>query len=348
MSAVAATYVGLSGVAMVGLFGGTRRGHAFLVAAAVVLLLLISTLPLATAAASGRSNSTVRSPMSGQVFRTESATVRPNSSAGSHKDSKQSAHSLFSRAASSRAAGSVVPASTSPIAWKIADSVAAEAFTGVACPSASDCYATGGDSTGVGFVTATTDGGSTWSPQSVPSRFGDVRKVTCPSISDCFGIGGGVINTTNNGGTWTSQTVPPGSVLFSDIACSSPSDCVAVGNNGTNGTTISTTDGGNTWTSGTVPTTVFALNGVACPSALDCLAVGYSNSSGFGSTQVAIASTDGGKTWTNQTVPPFGSGEFLSVTCPSTLDCFAVGNSSNTSGQADIIFATTDGGANMG
>jgi hypothetical protein len=75
-------------------------------------------------------------------------------------------------------------------------------------------------------------------------------------------------------------------------------------------------------------------NGVACPSSTDCEAVGdYYNSS---SVQVTLAEGWNGTTWALQTIPnPSGATDSSldGVACPSSTDCEAVGDYTNSSGM---------------
>jgi photosystem II stability/assembly factor-like uncharacterized protein len=154
----------------------------------------------------------------------------------------------------------------------------------------------------------TSDGGTTWTKQSVPPNVSFLSAVACPTVKTCVAVGsksvhgghkqvGVVIRTHNGGATWTIQRIPPGLNDLSGISCPSVSDCEAVGDGDL--TALGTTDGGAAWTPQGVPSSVESLAGVACPSVSDCEAVGLTGS-GDGA---AVGTTDGGATWTLQRLP---------------------------------------------
>jgi hypothetical protein len=103
-----------------------------------------------------------------------------------------------------------------------------------------DCVAVGGDETapGTGVAVATTDGGVTWTAQTVPSGIFTLDGVSCASTSDCVAVGddssesiGVIVATTDAGTTWTSQTTPSGVANLNGASCGSTSVCEAVGLN---------------------------------------------------------------------------------------------------------------------
>jgi photosystem II stability/assembly factor-like uncharacterized protein len=70
--------------------------------------------------------------------------------------------------------------------------------TDIACPTVSTCemvaflgpstnYPTGG----TGEILRSTDSGTTWSTQSVPSVTGDLDGIACPSATTCYAVGEG-------------------------------------------------------------------------------------------------------------------------------------------------------------
>ena len=59
---------------------------------------------------------------------------------------------------------------------------------GIACPSASVCYADAPAPTS-SAVLATIDGGETWTSESLPSDSGSLTTIACPSVSECFAAG---------------------------------------------------------------------------------------------------------------------------------------------------------------
>ena len=130
-----------------------------------------------------------------------------------------------------------------------------------------------------GAIIATTDGGSTWVGQTVPSEAGlSLETVSCPSTSECLAVGfpNVVIATTDRGSTWVGQTVPSGVDSLAGISCGSTSSCAAVGRYAI----IATTNGGTTWMKQRVPKGIPNLAAVSCPSPSSCTAVGENPQSG--------------------------------------------------------------------
>ena len=100
-------------------------------------------------------------------------------------------------------------------------------------PSTTVCYA-GTDISADGWVIIkTTDGGSTWDIQTLPSdiQFDDVA---CPSTTTCYAVGssaddnGSIVATTDGGTTWTDQTPSSGNGTFFNVACPSATECFAL------------------------------------------------------------------------------------------------------------------------
>lgn len=230
--------------------------------------------------------------------------------------------------------GSVAGASVRGAARTIPPSptTSQEVPAAVSCASASDCIAVGGDN--IGYIMGTTDGGNSWTNQTVPTGTEGLDNISCASVSVCVVVGFKNVLTTSDGGTtWNDGGTIPGPTSILGLSCASVSDCMAVGYqiSGDSGqyAALATTDGGATWTPSAVPATADGLSGVSCATTLDCIAVG----NGDGST-VILATTDGGTTWTNQATSYNEGGTVVS--CPSSLDCVIGGN--------DSVFTTADGG----
>jgi photosystem II stability/assembly factor-like uncharacterized protein len=157
----------------------------------------------------------------------------------------------------------------------------------VSCPTSTDCWAVGfgdsispppvgpsGSSYELALVVATTDGGRTWSAQTLPSSYssGDdgeifsgidyLDGVSCPTSTDCWAAGfgsdgiGAVAVTTDGGSTWSNQILPSSSsggifngiVWLGGVSCPTSTDCWVAGLNSFEfGVVVATTDGGSTW-----------------------------------------------------------------------------------------------------
>ena len=241
-------------------------------------------------------------------------------------------------------------------------------LSGVSCPTVNDCWAVGATSSNSGVVVSTTDGGTTWSTQTLPntvtknisgSRIVRFSSVSCPTTNDCWAVGatsansGVVVVTTDGGKKWSiqfpssglTQTLLGGLYTLNGISCPTGNDCWAVGATSSNsGVVIATRDGGTTWSAQILPNGVSILNGISCSASSQCSA------SGTGSSRVGaiVSTTDGGTTWSEEKLPsvitqalPSGYYGLNGVSCPTKTGCWAVGATSSNSG---VVVSTTDGG----
>jgi photosystem II stability/assembly factor-like uncharacterized protein len=88
--------------------------------------------------------------------------------------------------------------------------VATGSGLGIACPSKNTCFVTGSANPSQGAITNTTDGGNTWTLQTVPSGTGNLSGIACPSTSNCYAVGATypgesgamIIATTDGGAGW--------------------------------------------------------------------------------------------------------------------------------------------------
>jgi photosystem II stability/assembly factor-like uncharacterized protein len=222
---------------------------------------------------------------------------------------------------------------------------------GVACPSPSDCFAVGADGTYYGVILATTNGGFTWTDQATPSDIGQLIGVSCPSDSGCqavnYPLGGSentMLATTDGGQVWTSEAFSDGVEVLNGVTCPTTAECFAVGdgNGASDGFISATIDGGSTWTHQYVAPGATGLQGLACISALDC----FAGETGGGGSPM-LQTTDGGGAWVTLHSPsiPNGIGELYSITCPSSSDCYAVGNRAGGAVNGALILSTTDSGS---
>jgi photosystem II stability/assembly factor-like uncharacterized protein len=222
--------------------------------------------------------------------------------------------------------------------WTIQGSgVTPNSLNGIACPSASNCFAVGA----IGTILNTTNWGNIWNPPPSPGSgtTNSLNGIACPSASYCFAVGakgggqskGTIVATINGGSTWGTQNSGVAQNL-NGIACLSTTNCFAVGASGTilnttNGTSWSAlTNGGSNWTSQN-------LNGIACPGAspITCFAVGASGT--------ILNTINGGTNWNPQTSGV--SNNLLGIACPGTspITCYVVG-------AGGTILNTTNGGTN--
>lgn len=122
--------------------------------------------------------------------------------------------------------------------WTLEDSNTGQNLHGVACTSATDCWAVGARQ-GNSFFYDQRAGG-TWTPQPVsdPGDRRDLYDVACPADDDCWAVGerqaGNVYTVTHwDGSNWTADFVNrTGADNLNAVACAGANDCWAVGGNG--------------------------------------------------------------------------------------------------------------------
>jgi hypothetical protein len=231
---------------------------------------------------------------------------------------------------------------------------AARAFLiAVSCTSATLCEAVGmynkKSSTQLPF--AEKWNGTSWRIQGTPKPSGstELNGVSCTSGSSCVTVGDYDTSSGTemlaerwNGTNWAIQSTPnPGGGSDSSlggVSCTAAAACTATGSyfNGTAQASLAERWNGTSWTTQSTPNRVDAtatnLVAVSCPSASECVAAGSA-------TQGHMTKTDAekwnGSAWKLQDPGiPAGSTEsgLMSVSCPSTSDCTAVGFYANGSG----------------
>lgn len=224
--------------------------------------------------------------------------------------------------------------------------------TGVSCGDVRHCWAVGFGNGSAAAIDATTNGGTTWNAQVVPTSVSVLAAVSCPDKLDCLAVGsagatGAVVATTDGGAVWTLGQDPAGAAAVTGIDCTSKRHCMALATDGTTYWSSVSTDGGLTWVrGGDLPAGMTAPGGLTCPSAVLCLVAGYVPT-GPGQGAGAIATTvDGGGAWTAATLPA-GVGILRGLSCAGAT-CLAAGTSSTAttgfvpgSGQ---LLTSADGG----
>jgi photosystem II stability/assembly factor-like uncharacterized protein len=209
--------------------------------------------------------------------------------------------------------------------------------SGISCPSATTCEATattpGLGTSGSAF--GTTDGGATWSEQTVPTNEG-LNAISCLSTTTCLAVGGtssGTILSTDDGGaTWAEATGPHGIQELQDVDCTTIACTVLGSDAGDEGGSLvmTTTDAGTSWSLNVIQPGQVVLGSVACASNSTCTATG-----GAASTASIVTTTNSGSAWNSQAVPGI-VGPLSGVSCPSTSVCEA--------GTGSGILGSTDGG----
>jgi photosystem II stability/assembly factor-like uncharacterized protein len=242
------------------------------------------------------------------------------------------------------------PASGTPMA--IGSSVPSSAggfFSGVSCPTTSECVAVGagGQSDCQGLVEVSTDGGTTFTDEPVPTGTPVLKAVSCADTSHCEAVGGSTVLVSTDGGTtWTAEFAEQNlSVItcLSDLVCLSGGEDVGFGDVWT-GSPVYTSDGGVIWqaSSGSVLTLGLSpLGSLGCTGDF-CVGVGPGLVS-------LTSSSDEGQSWQGFGMPGGVFGEATAAAClPSTTTCIIVGVNDEAVTDPSVpalAFITTDDGA---
>jgi photosystem II stability/assembly factor-like uncharacterized protein len=217
------------------------------------------------------------------------------------------------------------------------------AFSAIACPTTTNCFAVGANDGGSAVASSSSNGGDTWTNLPIPSGTQPLSAISCGDGTHCVGVGKGVIaSTANAGSTWALSAVPIANTTLVGANCISDTTCVAAGvtndqYSAYSGAIVRTNDGGSTWQSASVPAGTKAVDAVTCPTTTTCIAVGDS----------LLVSTDGGATWSTKTTPS-GFTDLRSISCSSSTQCVAIGTNPegiNDESVSAIAVETTDGGA---
>lgn len=216
------------------------------------------------------------------------------------------------------------------------------AFNAVACMDATKCLAVGADASGVGVVSASSDGGSSWSNVTVPAATPTLNAIACGDASDCVAAGQGTLLSTHDGGSsWSQAASPTADTTLLGVACTATRVCLASGvspNPGGPywGQLLRSVDAGTSWTAISLPMGTLGIGDVTCPTVSLCIAVGAG----------IYVSADGGATWQERTVAN-GTGALRSVSCSTALHCVAIGPNPAGLYHPDapaIAVSTNDGG----
>jgi hypothetical protein len=221
---------------------------------------------------------------------------------------------------------------------------------GVACTSASDCWAVGAYTyyyNSLPFPTPYNQtliehwDGNSWSivgsPNTSPTENNGLSAVACSSASDCWAVGSTIQHW--NGTSWSIFALPTGGIKA--LTCTSASDCWAVG-----GTTIEHWNG-ISWASVPEPNSgaeenADDLQAVACSSASDCWAVGAYN---YGESAQTLIEHWNGTSWAivPSPNPDPNVGALNGIACASASACSAVGFYDDSSGNERTLIEQWDG-----
>lgn len=218
-----------------------------------------------------------------------------------------------------------------PAVWNAPTSMngfSLSALSGLACPSNTNCMATGTGKIGAGASGPIVIAGAAGS-----------------------GLGG-------TGLTWTADTFPNGTTVstLNGLNCPSSSDCFVwgTGNKGSGVVPLlmyAAPTASATFANDTVPTVsgsaVTSLSQMACPSATQCVLTG-ATAAGPAILTAPVTSPTTPDTWTSATVPSVGSGatlsQFTQLICWSTTSCGIAAVGTNAASQPSAFLLASSGG----
>jgi photosystem II stability/assembly factor-like uncharacterized protein len=212
---------------------------------------------------------------------------------------------------------------------------------------------------------------------------GSWNQLQCFSASTCFAFGtvpSGVeaepvdsgnpvvrtefMRTDDGGSSWTTYdfpwiATPSGAPAWSNaeqgsFTCASQSFCVGlvqVFSAPSDGAQVISTlewvsrDRGETWTHSWEPYPIADDGGLTCTSGFDCAAVGADSDIGATSAGTNVIETvDGGATWKLAQIPMGRETQLSSVSCPTTVNCWAAGSKTLQGYTSAVILQSSDGG----
>lgn len=217
-------------------------------------------------------------------------------------------------------------------------------MTGVSCPTATTCWATGTAS----FVPGGPSpllwslGRAGWNHGNLAGNIhtGDLNGISCTSTQFCMAVGdvgSKALAERWDGSRWHFMALPKATTSgftgpsFSNVGCGAPNSCMAVGLAKASGVLGAVEHwNGRAWKEQPTPTLPGAkagnLGDVSCPTAGECIAVG---SYRLGAQRLALSEIWKGRRWKLLSTPdqprsPKNSA-LWSLSCPSTNACAAVG-----------------------
>lgn len=212
--------------------------------------------------------------------------------------------------------------------------------TSATCADSTHCWVAGDDGYSATSIIGTSDGGQTWSRESLPAvpLNDEIWGIVCPTVSVCWLDGlydsdssVAVERSVDGGNTWAPVAIPAAieqqtrsNPYAFGISCPDANHCRFASFNWL----LTTDDGGVTW-SLVQPLQAGGFgDALACPDDLHCY---MADGAAPGISGVAVlASGDGGHTWTAANSFPAPAGVGLRITglaCVSASRCTAVGHS---------------------
>jgi photosystem II stability/assembly factor-like uncharacterized protein len=254
---------------------------------------------------------------------------------------------------------------------------------GITCPAVTSCMVAGAipNSVASPSMYETTNGGSTWTSLPMPGADVSTIGLSCATTSRCVVLETVSVGpnpkavsyfTSNGGHTWHSSSFPrsffPSGTAGPDVQCFVNGHCIALGyqaddsHGHISGAVIYSTDSGATWTSSHLPPmeSSFTAFGVfSCAGDEHCVSIESSQTShGILATSGVLVTNDGGQTWNSfpttdlTSTNPATPTSFDSISCATTTDCWASGQTDESVCQGSCAYvpakgdliSTTDGG----
>jgi hypothetical protein len=232
---------------------------------------------------------------------------------------------------------------------------------GVSCVSSTACMAVGNRAVHSKFHTLImTLQGAAWkvAPSPTMGEESHLNAVSCTSASSCVAVGdyvnsSGVDQTLIeawDGKSWSVTPSPDSPDVFNDlygVSCVSVTDCVAAGQAvGNSADTLIESWDGASWSLVSSPNPSGYANylfGVSCASSVSCVTVGLSNSADS-STGTTLIETWDGTSWSVTPSPASANYSSLAgVSCVSSTNCVAVGNSPRASERTASLIESLNG-----
>jgi hypothetical protein len=202
-------------------------------------------------------------------------------------------------------------------------------LTAVTCASALRCWAVGstvgtaGAPNGAAVIT-TTNGGSTWVVQTIPTTVGYLSGISCSDRKHCTAVGqvsqtsngqGAIIATADGGATWTAATVPAGILDVTAVNCQPSQRCLAIGISAAGTVALISSPARPSWAQqGALPPNLTGATGISCPDSQHCwVTIHQVIDVDHVAAQVAFT-TDGGATW-GTTAAPKAVGYLNGIVC---------------------------------
>jgi len=190
--------------------------------------------------------------------------------------------------------GTIIATGDGGTSWSRQTSGTELVLYGIAAPSPTDWFATGGDiETFEHVVLATHDGGATWNDVTAPAMLAPMLSIACATTDHCIAVGecGEIAHTEDGGASWTIAVTADCTSLatLNGVAFRDAQNAVAIGL----GTVLASSDGGATWTPSAPPPTDQVLHGVTFLDADNgYIAAGHQQDNG-----TILHTIDGGATW---------------------------------------------------